>query len=124
MKIFAHRIVRTLGLFSAAALLIAGCATPIDWKTRVGAYTLDQAVIELGPPDKQAKLSDGTTVAEWLMYRGGTSRLYSGGYAYWHPYHYHAGPTIIVDDYPSYESFLRLIFSPEGTLKSFKKYSR
>lgn len=59
-----------------AALVIAGCATtrPIDWNSRVGSYTFDQAVTELGPPDKQAKLSDGKTVAEWITRReGGTS---------------------------------------------------
>jgi hypothetical protein len=58
------------------ALVIAGCATtkPIDWNSRVGSYTFDQAVTELGPPDKQAKLSDGRTVAEWITHReGGTS---------------------------------------------------
>ncbi|HEV2434793.1 MAG TPA: hypothetical protein VG077_02235 [Verrucomicrobiae bacterium] len=59
-----------------AALVVAGCATtkPIDWSGRVGTYTFDQAVTEIGPPDKQAKLSDGRTVAEWITHReGGTS---------------------------------------------------
>ena len=58
------------------ALVVAGCATtkPIDWNSRVGIYTFDQAVTELGPPDKQAKLSDGKTVAQWITHRaGGTS---------------------------------------------------
>ena len=59
-----------------AALVVAGCATtkPIDWNSRVGIYTFDQAVTELGPPDKQARLSDGKTVAQWITHReGGTS---------------------------------------------------
>ncbi len=59
-----------------AALVMTGCATtrPIDWNSRVGSYTFDQAVTELGPPDKQAKLSDGKTVAVWITHReGGTS---------------------------------------------------
>ena len=68
--------------FSALVILMlgvvffAGCATtkPIDWNSRVGSYTFDQAVTELGPPDKQAKLSDGKTVAQWITRRsGGTS---------------------------------------------------
>ena len=43
-----------------AALLLAGCVTPkIDWAARVGNYTYDQAVMDFGPPDKSAKLSDG-----------------------------------------------------------------
>ena len=54
-----------------AALLLAGCVTPqIDWAARVGNYTYDQAVMEFGPPDKLAKLSDGSTVVEWLLQRG------------------------------------------------------
>jgi hypothetical protein len=50
-----------------ATLLFAGCVTEkIDWAVRVGVYTHDQAILDLGPPDKSAKLSDGTVVAEWL----------------------------------------------------------
>src|SRR2546425_9836834 len=51
------------------ALLLAGCAsTPkAEWNSRVGSYAYDQAVAELGPPDKSAKLSDGSTVAEWFI---------------------------------------------------------
>ena len=47
---------------------LAGCATKpqVDWTARMGEYTFDQAVIELGPPTKQAKLGDGKTVAEWI----------------------------------------------------------
>jgi len=59
-----------------AVWIVAGCATtkPIDWNGRVGSCTFDQAVTELGPPDKQARLSDGKTVAQWITHRtGGTS---------------------------------------------------
>ena len=51
-----------------AGFFIAGCATTpkVDWNARVGNYTYDQAVAELGPPDKSAKLSDGKTIAEWI----------------------------------------------------------
>ena len=67
-------LVASLGFLSACK------STPkIDWNTRVGNYTYDQAVIELGPPDKTATLSDGKTVADWitringgLMYGVGT----------------------------------------------------
>jgi hypothetical protein len=65
------------------ALLVAfivGCATtkPIDWNSRVGVYTFDQAVTELGPPDKQARLSDGKTVVEWITHREGGSSFSVG----------------------------------------------
>lgn len=50
-------------------LLFTGCAsTPkVDWNKRVGAFTYDQAVIEMGPPNRSSKLTDGSTVAEWLQ---------------------------------------------------------
>ncbi len=50
----------------------------MDWNSRVGSYTYDQAVTELGPPDKQAKLDDGKTVAEWITHHGGGSGLSFG----------------------------------------------
>ena len=49
-------------------LWLTGCASMrADWGARVGHYTYDQAVTDMGPPDKQAKLTDGTLVAEWLV---------------------------------------------------------
>jgi hypothetical protein len=65
-----------LVVLASVAIFFASCATtkPIDWNSRVGTYTFDQAVTELGPPDKQARLSDGKTVAQWITHReGGTS---------------------------------------------------
>ncbi len=76
MKTGLAAILSSLATLVLAALVTAGCATtkPIDWNSRVGTYTFDQAVTELGPPDKQAKLSDGKCVAEWITHReGGTS---------------------------------------------------
>jgi hypothetical protein len=67
-------------IVALVAAFIAGCQTtkPVDWNSRVGNYTFDQAVTELGPPDKQAKLSDGKTVAEWITRRNGGSGLSVG----------------------------------------------
>jgi hypothetical protein len=72
--------------FSLPAILalvfvfLTGCQStpPVDWGSRVGTYTYDQAVTDLGPPDKQAKLDDGKTVAEWITHRGGGSGLSVG----------------------------------------------
>jgi hypothetical protein len=54
-------------IWTVLVCFAAGCAsTPkIDWSSRVGNYTYDQAILELGPPDKAAELSDGTLVADW-----------------------------------------------------------
>lgn len=115
-------MVRLLFLVLGVALL-AGCATRIDWAARVGNYTFDQVVTEIGPPDKQATLKDGTMVAEWLTRRGGTSTYIGGYYGYYSPYW--CGPyysPYISTQYPDY--FLRLTFDSSGHLQAWKKFSR
>jgi hypothetical protein len=103
-------------------LLLAGCATTkVDWAGRVGHYTYDQAVLELGPPDKQARLEDGTIVADWLTYRG-YSYAYPGfrfgDYPYWYP-----GPGLPASGgAPNY--YVRLTFGPDGKLRAWKKFAR
>jgi len=69
-----------LTILSLAAALIVGCETtkPIDWNSRVGTYTFDQAVTEMGPPDKQTALSDGKLVAQWIRHRNGGSSFSIG----------------------------------------------
>src|SRR5262245_60285234 len=82
-----------------AVLLIGlgACATApkIDWNSRVGTYTHDQAVLELGPPDRSASLTDGTKVVEWLMAHGRIYGFtdYSGFYSPY-PYHFYPGPFV------------------------------
>ena len=55
-------------LFLAIAF-ITGCATtqPVDWGSRVGHYTYAQAVNELGPPNRQVRLSNGKTEFRWFL---------------------------------------------------------
>jgi hypothetical protein len=107
-------------LLALAALVLAGCVTTskIDWQARVGNYTYDQTVLELGPPDKYAKLSDGTVVAEWLTQHAQTIGapepyfLPPGGYF---------GPlTPMYSETCFPAEYLRLTFSPNGKLKSWK----
>lgn len=109
--------------FAIVLALAAGCAsTPkVDWNTRVGNYTYDQAVVELGPPDKQAKLSDNTTVAEWIKRTSGSGfsiGIGAGGFA---------GPHTAVGggvghSVGSYQDkVLKLVFAPDGRLASWSK---
>jgi len=102
---------------------LVGCATnKIDWNGRIGTFTYDQAVVELGPPDKQQKLTDGTMVAEWLTQRGRTAYVsgagyysgYAGGRGYYGPGYIQSAP-----DY-----FLRLMFDANGKLLSWKRFAR
>jgi hypothetical protein len=95
-------------------LCLAGCATQrVDWAARVGHYTYEQAVRDMGPPEEQAKLADGTMTAEWLIDRGYT---YTQGGP--DPY----GPFYAT--YPSTETapskFLRLSFGSSGQLTAWK----
>ena len=68
------------GLLALAACLLAGCATKpnVDWNNRIGTFTYDQAIAELGPPDRQSKLTDGKTVAVWITGSSGGSSLSVG----------------------------------------------
>jgi hypothetical protein len=105
--------------------LIAGCSTnKIDWNSRIGNYTYDQAVTELGPPDKSAKLTDGTTVADWMTQRGHSGG--SAGFAYGYPYgYYYPGPFYHhYDETYSPDYFIRLTFNPDGKLHSWKRLAR
>lgn len=109
----------------ALLVLLPGCATSkIDWAARVGNYTYDQAITELGPPDREAKLSDGTIVADWITRRGYRYSYPIGGYA-WHcpPWYYTPFYPTYVESYaPDY--YLRLTFGPDGKLKSWKKFAK
>jgi hypothetical protein len=95
------------------ACLLAGCATgKIDWGTRIGAYTYDEAVREYGPPDKSAKLSDGTSVHEWLTWRGrDTTSVHTYRGRWFSRYDYVSSP----------DEFLRLTFGPDDRLKEWKR---
>jgi hypothetical protein len=135
-----HAFVRAilLAVATAGALaLLSGCAsTPkIDWASRVGVYSYDQAVIDYGPPDKAMKLSDNSTVAEWLTRKGYYHHSYVGiagyygpyypyyPYRYWGPYFY--GPPIGYYD-PVYfpDRFLRLVFGADGKLRDWRTISK
>jgi hypothetical protein len=81
----------------------------------VGHYSYDQAVVELGPPDRQAKLDDGTIVAEWLTGRG-TTYIYGTGAPYGP---YTGGGTATAQTTPN--RFMRLTFGTDGKLAGWKK---
>jgi hypothetical protein len=120
MEIFAAQTGRKLPALLLVLLLLTGCATPkIDWKARVGNYTYDQAVLELGPPDKSATLTDGTVVADWLTRRAqmviSPAPYYLSRGSYFGP----LTPMPTETYFPA--RYLRLIFDAGGKLKSWKE---
>ena len=107
-----------LFLSFAVVILVAGCATHrIDWNARVGSYNFDQAVTDYGPPDKQAKLTDGRLVAEWITRNNNGATMMIGSGFYGRP-----GGVGIVQTTPSYyESKLRLTFNTNNVLAAWTK---
>ena len=104
------------------SFIFAGCtSTPkVDWNSRIGTYTYDQAVTDLGPPDKTARLSDGKTVADWI------TRSHGGGVSFGVGTGFYGGGGTAVGTgvgtstgYP--DRVLRLTFGPDGKLLEVKK---
>ncbi len=101
-----------------------GCASKPpkpDWNQRIGNYTFDQAVQELGPPVASTFLQDGTRVAEWFLKPGpqisfGLGTGFggpSGGVA--------VGQGVAI---PTKGHFLRLTFGPDGQLRTWEHVRR
>ena len=116
-------IMRAAGLGFGLILwgFLAGCASSpkVDWNSRIGTYTYDQAVVDLGPPDKTAQLSDGTTVADWITHRhGGLSFGVGTGF-------FSGGGTAVGTGVGTSTGFpdhlLRLTFGPDGKLVNYQK---
>ena len=102
-----------------AIALVSGCATtkPVNWDSRVGHYNYDQAVAELGPPARQARLSDGKLVCKWFAqapvgprFNGGMSAYGNNGFG--------AGQTI-GSGYNN--QTLQLTFDTNNTLAAWSK---
>ena len=119
MKMHLAVKVLSLAVLFLAVVFIAGCKTTptVDWNSRVGTYTFDQAVSEMGPPDKQSKLSDGKTVDQWVTLHGSNGSLAGGGFNY-NNYGMGAGQTI-PQTYKDH--VLELTFGTDGKLVSWAK---
>ncbi|HEY1661382.1 MAG TPA: hypothetical protein VGI03_03095 [Verrucomicrobiae bacterium] len=111
-------------LVMLAAFLLAGCASPrIDWTDRMGHYPYDQAVKDFGPPDKYAKLTDGTIVGEWMTQHGRvivqTEPFYPGPYGLGGPL-----PPTTYSEQAEPNFYMRLTFAPDGLLEGYKDVMR
>ena len=104
-------------------LLSSGCAsTPKpDWEQRVGNYTFDDAVRELGPPVASARLEDGTMVAEWFLKYGSQMSFGFGTGFYGGAGGVGVGQSVTA---PPRGHFLRLTFGPDGKLQRWEKFKR
>ena len=119
------RFFSIFALLSLCTLFVASCASRpkvdpnIDWNSRIGSYTYEQAVAELGKPDAVADSNDGK-IADWVLKRspnmsfgfgvGGGSFGSHGGTG--------VGVGTSVTPPPSGE-YLRLVFDPQGKLTAW-----
>ena len=106
------------------AAALAGCVTAprIDWTSRVGNFTYDQALMESGPPDRTAKLSDGTVVAEW---QERPEQVVVAPEPYFAPPGCYFGPfTPMYSETRFPPLYLHLTFAPDGRLEQFKEIAR
>lgn len=112
---------RTIFVAVLLVFLFTSCATEpkIDWTARVGHYTYNDAVLELGPPDKVARLDNGMVVANWITRRG-YSYVSTGAVAYG----YYPGVVAMPGYTQGYQpaAYLRLTFGAGGKLATWKKY--
>jgi len=114
-------------IFMALLVMVAGCATQpkvdpnIDWNGRVGSYTYDQAVAELGQPDVIGESNEGRS-ADWVTKRGGNFSFGFGmGNAVYGP-HGGAGVGVGTTISPAPRGeYLHLAFGPDGKLTGWSK---
>ncbi len=107
----------------AAALLGVSCAsTPkVDWNARIGSYTYDDAVKELGPPASFATLTDGGAVAEWFLKQNPTFSFGMGTGSYGSHGVVGVGQSVTTG---GSGQFLRLTFDPDHKLTRWENINR
>lgn len=64
---FPGRVLPLVLILCLCLAVAAGCGSskPIDWKERVGVYTLEQAIGDYGEPEGYQELADGTRLYLW-----------------------------------------------------------
>jgi hypothetical protein len=93
----------------------------INWNERIGSYTYEQAVAELGKPDVLAESSEGRT-ADWILKRSPNMSFgfgVGGG-----TFGSHVGTGVGVGTSvspPPHGEYLHLVFDAEGRLKAWSR---
>ena len=115
-------------LLIVLALLAGGCASgskasvkDIDWGSRIGTYTYEEALADLGEPDVIGQSSEGT-IAEWVLKRSPnvTFGFGFGSVGFGHHTSTGVGVGTTVSPPPSGE-YLHLRFDNEGKLAEWTR---
>jgi len=107
-------------LTTVLSVLLLGCSTTskVNWDSRIGSYTYQDALAELGPPSKVSNLEGGVKSAEWIKARGPESGVDTM------PPVYTRGEVVQPDETYGYEApdeVLRLMFTPDDKLISWQR---
>jgi hypothetical protein len=110
-----------VALLALLSLWIAGCKSSpkIDWNSRIGDYTYDQAVLEFGPPDRSTKTSDGRTVADWIERSSGSGFSFGVGTGFSSGHSAVGVGQSVGTGY--HDHVLRLTFGPDNKLAAWAK---
>ena len=115
-------------LLIVLALLAGGCASgskasvkDIDWGSRIGTYTYEEALADLGEPDVIGQSSEGT-IAEWVLQRSPnvTFGFDFGSVGFGHHTSTGVGVGTTVSPPPSGE-YLHLRFDNDGKLAEWTR---
>ena len=109
-----------LAALMLAAVWFTGCASkpPVDWNSRVGNYTYDQAVKDYGSPTLQTQSPDGKVVAKWVttQFPGGNLNT---GMSHYGSAGFNAGQPNSGTQFRSY--VLQLTFGANGVLTGWNQ---
>ncbi len=105
-------------ILTLAVAFLTGCKTPpVDWDSRIGHYTYAQAVTDLGPPDRHARLSDGKVMYKWFI-QPPVAPHFNSGMSYYGSTGFGAGQAI---GSGLNSQMLQLTFDINGTLIAWSK---
>ena len=93
----------------------------LNWNERIGHYTFDQAIAELGKPDILAESSEGR-MADWILKRSPNVSFGFGVGGGSHGSHVGTGVGVGTSiSPPPHGEYLHLAFDTEGKLKSWSR---
>jgi hypothetical protein len=105
----------------AVLILLAGCHTTsplVNWDRRVGHYSYNLALEDLGVPMRSTTLSNGSIVADWLTHPGKMGANEQIGFE---------TQTFLESPFPNGtpptpNQYLRLTFGPDQQLTGWLRY--
>ncbi|HZQ48054.1 MAG TPA: hypothetical protein VFC07_13640 [Verrucomicrobiae bacterium] len=113
---------RTL-VWVATLILLGACGTTsplVDWNRRIGHYSYDLALEDLGVPMRSTTLNDGSIVADWQVRRStpgaDTQTDFATQVSLESPFP-NAAP-------PLPNQYLRLTFGPDQQLTGWQRYGQ